>query len=41
MRKAEYWLTRLIDKYEEAQNMGVDPAVLAEVRAKHSEAHIH
>ena len=41
MRKAEYWLTRLIDKYEEAQNMGVDPAVLAEVRTLHSEAHIH
>jgi len=41
MRKAEFWLTRLIDKYEAAQNMGVDPAVLAEVRLKHSEAHIH
>jgi formate-dependent nitrite reductase cytochrome c552 subunit len=41
MRKAEFWLTRLIDKYEAAQNMGVDPAVLNEVRLKHSEAHIH
>ncbi len=41
MRKAEFWLTRLIDKFEAAQNMGVEPAVLAEARAKHSEAHIH
>jgi len=41
MRKAEYWLTRLIDKYEAAQNLGVDAAVLNEVRVKHSEAHIH
>lgn len=41
MRKAEYWLTRLIDKYEAAQNMGVEAAVLAEARTKHSEAHIH
>jgi len=41
MRKAEFWLTRLIDKFEAAQNMGVDAAVLAEARAKHSEAHIH
>jgi nitrite reductase (cytochrome c-552) len=41
MRKAEFWLTRLIDKFEAAQNMGVDPAVLNEVRLKHAEAHIH
>ncbi|MBI5276590.1 MAG: ammonia-forming cytochrome c nitrite reductase subunit c552 [Burkholderiales bacterium] len=41
MRKAEFWLTRLVDKFEAAQNMGVDAAVLAEARAKHSEAHIH
>lgn len=41
MRKAEFWLTRLIDKYEAAQNMGVDAAVLGEARTKHSEAHIH
>jgi formate-dependent nitrite reductase cytochrome c552 subunit len=41
MRKAEFWLTRLIDKFEAAQNMGVDAAVLGEARAKHSEAHIH
>jgi nitrite reductase (cytochrome c-552) len=41
MRKAEFWLTRLVDKFEAAQNMGVDAATLNEVRAKHSEAHIH
>lgn len=41
MRKAEYWLVRLIDKFEAAQNMGVDAAVLNEARAKHAEAHIH
>ena len=41
MRKAEFWLTRLIDKFELAQNMGVAPAALDEARAKHQEAHIH
>jgi formate-dependent nitrite reductase cytochrome c552 subunit len=41
MRKSEFWLTRLIDKFEAAQNMGVDAAVLAEARAMHSEAHVH
>jgi nitrite reductase (cytochrome c-552) len=41
MRKAEFWLTRLIDKFEQAQNMGVDAAVLNEARAKHAEAHVH
>ncbi len=41
MRKAEFWLTRLVDKFEAAQNMGVDAAVLNEARTKHSEAHIH
>ena len=41
MRKAEFWLARLIDKFEQAQNMGVEPAVLDDARAKHQEAHIH
>ena len=41
MRKAEFWLTRLVDKFEAAQNMGVDATVLNEARTKHSEAHIH
>ncbi len=41
MRKSEFWLTRLIDKFETAQNMGVDAAVLNEARVLHSEAHVH
>ena len=41
LRKAEFWLTRLIDKYEQAQNMGVEAAVLTEARARHADAHIH
>jgi formate-dependent nitrite reductase cytochrome c552 subunit len=41
LRKAEYWLTRMIDKYEEARSLGVDDSVLAQVREKHYEAHIH
>lgn len=41
MRKAEFWLVRLIDKFEAAQNLGVDESVLAEARAKHQEAHVH
>jgi nitrite reductase (cytochrome c-552) len=40
-RKAEYWLTRMIDKFEEAKNAGVDEATLNQVREKHYEAHIH
>lgn len=41
MRKAEFWLVRLIDKFEQAQALGVEAAVLSDARAKHSEAHIH
>jgi formate-dependent nitrite reductase cytochrome c552 subunit len=41
VRKAEFWLARFIDKFEEAQNLGVDAAVLTEGRKKHDEAHIH
>ena len=41
MRKAEYWLTRLIDKFETAQSLGVVTAVLNDARSKHAEAHIH
>jgi formate-dependent nitrite reductase cytochrome c552 subunit len=40
-RKAEYWLTRMIDKFEEARGLGVDEATLNQVRDKHYEAHIH
>jgi formate-dependent nitrite reductase cytochrome c552 subunit len=40
-RKAEFWLTRLIDKFEEARNLGVEEAVLNQARDKHSVAHMH
>ena len=41
LRKAEFWLTRMVDKFEEAKGLGVDEATLNEVREKHYEAHIH
>jgi formate-dependent nitrite reductase cytochrome c552 subunit len=41
VRKAEFWLSRMIDKFEEARNLGVDESVLAQVREKHYEAHIN
>ena len=41
VRKAEFWLTRMIDKFEEAKNLGVDEPVLKQVRDKHYEAHIN
>ena len=41
LRKAEFWLTRFVDKFEEAQNLGVDSAVLEQARAMHYEAHVH
>ncbi len=40
-RKAEFWLTRLVDKFEEAKNLGVDDKTLDAVRDKHAEAHIN
>ena len=40
-RKAEFWLTRLVDKFEEAKNLGVDEAVLNQARDKHTVAHQH
>jgi formate-dependent nitrite reductase cytochrome c552 subunit len=40
-RKAEFWLTRLIDKFEEAKNLGIDEAVLNQAREKHTVAHMH
>ena len=40
-RKAEYWLARMIDKFEEARGVGVEEGVLAQVREKHFEAHLH
>ncbi len=41
LRKAEFWLTRFVDKFEEAQNLGVDKPVLDDARGKHYEAHVH
>lgn len=41
VRKAEFWLTRMIDKFEEAKGAGVDEAILNQVREKHYEAHIN
>jgi len=40
MRKAEFWLARLIDTYAVARNAGVPEAALAEARGKHEEAHL-
>jgi formate-dependent nitrite reductase cytochrome c552 subunit len=40
MRKAEYWLAKLIDTYEAAQRAGVPEATLAQAREKHEEAHV-
>lgn len=41
VRKAEFWLTRCVDKFEEAQILGIDNAVLDEARKKHDDAHIN
>jgi nitrite reductase (cytochrome c-552) len=40
-RKAEFWLTRLVDKFEEANAVGLDEAVLNAARNKHYEAHVN
>ena len=40
-RKAEFWLTRLVDKFEEAGRAKVDEAALKAARDKHYEAHVH
>ena len=41
MRKAEFWLTRMVEKFEEAKTAGVEDAALNPVREKHYEADIH
>ena len=41
LRKAEFWLTRMVDKFEEAKAAGVEDAALNPVREKHYEAQIH
>ncbi|MBI1921277.1 MAG: ammonia-forming cytochrome c nitrite reductase subunit c552 [Geobacter sp.] len=40
MRKAEYWMGKLIDTYAKAKKAGVEESALAEARAKHEEAHV-
>ena len=40
-RKAEFWLTRLVDKFEEAIRLGADEGALKAAREKHYEAHVH
>jgi len=40
-RKAEFWLVRLIDKFEEALAAGIDEGAVREARDKHYEAHAH
>ena len=40
-RKAEFWLTRLIDKFEEANAAGLNETPLQAARDKHYEAHVH
>jgi formate-dependent nitrite reductase cytochrome c552 subunit len=39
-RKAEFWLSQLINKFVEAKAVGVDEAVLNQARDKHWNAHI-
>jgi nitrite reductase (cytochrome c-552) len=41
LRQAEYQLTRFVDKFEEARNLGVDDATLNRARELHYDAHIH
>jgi hypothetical protein len=41
LRAAEYALTRFVDKFEEARNLGVDEATLDKARDIHYNAHIH
>jgi formate-dependent nitrite reductase cytochrome c552 subunit len=40
-RKAEFWLVRLVDKFDEAGAAHVDDAALKAARDKHYEAHVH
>jgi formate-dependent nitrite reductase cytochrome c552 subunit len=40
MRKAEYWIGKLIDTYAVAKRYGVTEDTLAKAREKHEEAHV-
>ncbi|BAU23742.1 cytochrome C [Caldimicrobium thiodismutans] len=39
MRKAEFWISKLVDTYAQAQAVGVSEEVLAQARQKHAQAH--
>jgi formate-dependent nitrite reductase cytochrome c552 subunit len=41
MRHNEFWLTRLVDKIEEAKKLGIDADLMKEAQEAHWEAHIH
>ena len=40
MRKAEFWLSTLIDKIVEAKNAKVDTAIIRDAQDQHLKAHI-
>ena len=40
MRKAEFWISTLIDKIVEAKNAKVDATVIQDAQAQHLKAHI-
>ena len=41
LRKTEFWLSRFVDKFEEAQGVGIDAGVLGKARELHDQAHIN
>jgi formate-dependent nitrite reductase cytochrome c552 subunit len=41
LRKAEFWLTRMVDQLDQARALQVDEAILNQVREKHYEAQIN
>jgi nitrite reductase (cytochrome c-552) len=41
MRKAEFWISALIDRILEAKKAGVDPAIIKEAQEYHQKAHIY
>ncbi len=40
MRKAEFWLSSLIDKIVEAKKLGVPMSIIKEAQEQHEKAHI-
>jgi formate-dependent nitrite reductase cytochrome c552 subunit len=40
MRKAEFWISTLIDKIVEAKNLNVDTAIIQDAQDQHLKAHI-